>query len=333
MENDTSRVTEFVLLGFPIGHKEEILLSALLLTMYILTLTGNLVILGIVPTSRQLHTPMYYFLCNLSVLDIFFTSVIIPQFISNLLSGDKTISFTDCITQLYFYFFLGTVEFFLLTSMSYDRYAAICTPLHYHTLMNGWVCTQMVLGCWLGGFLSVIFPTILISRLPYCRSNVIDHFFCDSGPLLELSCSDTRMIELIDFMLSSIVILCSLVLTIISYAYIISTILRIPTSMGRRKAFNTCSSHLTIISISCGITIFIYVTPSQKGTLGLQKIPAVLTTIVCPFLNPFIFTLRNDTAKAALKQCFIWLKDVVVQGAVKCQCSGAAVSKAACGKL
>ncbi|KYO34300.1 olfactory receptor 6J1 [Alligator mississippiensis] len=333
MENDTSRVTEFVLLGFPIGRKEEILLSAVLLAMYILTLVGNLAILAIVPTSRQLHTPMYYFLCNVSVLDIFFTSVIIPQFISNLLSGNKTISFAGCITQCYFYFFLGTVQFFVFTSMSYDRYAAICTPLHYHTLMNGWVCTHMVLGCWMGGFLSVLFPTILISRLPYCRSNVIDHFFCDSGPLLELSCSDTRMIELMDFLLSSIVILCSLVLTIISYAYIISTILRIPTSSGRRKAFNTCSSHLTIISISCGITIFIYVKPSQKGTLGLQKIPAVLTAIVCPFLNPFIFTLRNDTVKGVLKQCLVQLKDVVVHRVLQCQRGSAAVRKALRGKL
>ncbi|KYO34301.1 hypothetical protein Y1Q_0007735 [Alligator mississippiensis] len=333
MENNTTKVTMFVLLGFPMGHKAEILLSAILLAMYILTLTGNLVILGIVPTNRQLHTPMYYFLCNLSVLDIFFTSVIIPQFISNLLSGNKTISFAGCMTQSYIYFFLGTVEYFLLTSMSYDRYTAICNPLRYHTLMNGWVCTQMVLGCWMGGFLSVLFPTILISRLPYCQSNVIDHFFCDSGPLLELSCSDTRMIELMDFLLSSIVILCSLVLTIISYAYIISTILRIPTSMGQRKAFNTCASHLTIISISCGITIFIYVTPSQKGTLGLQKIPAVLTTIVCPFLNPFIFTLRNDTVTGALKQCFVQLKDVVVHRVLQCQRGSAALRKALHGKL
>ncbi|KAM7150969.1 LOW QUALITY PROTEIN: olfactory receptor 6J1-like [Macrochelys suwanniensis] len=310
MKNHTSTVAEFILLGFPIRQETEILLSVVLLYVYLLTLFGNLVILCIVYTDGHLHTPMYFFLCNLSALDLFFASVTVPKMLQNLLSGDKSISFAGCMAQSYFYFFLGTVEFFLLTSMSYDRYAAICSLLHYPILMNSRVCVQMVMACWLGGLLSILFPTIMISRLSYCRSNVID-LFCDSGPLLELSYTDTRLIELIDFMLSSLVILCSLTLTIISYAFIISTILCIPTSTGRNKAFSTCATHLTLFLMSCSISIFMYVTPSQKSTLQIHKISAVLSSIVNPLLSPFIYTLRNDMVKKVLRQTFSQSKALV----------------------
>ncbi|XP_061446469.1 olfactory receptor 6J1-like [Rhineura floridana] len=302
MENKS--VSEFILMGFSIGRPADILLAVIFLAMYVVTVVGNMVILFIVWMDNRLHTPMYFFLGNFSVLDIFFTSAISPQLLWNLFSGDRSISFAGCMTQSYFYFFLGTVELILLTSMSYDRYAAVCKPLHYHAIMNSQVCIQMLLGSWLGGFLSVLFPTIMISRLSYCKSNVINHFFCDSGPLLDLSCNDTRFIELLDFVLSSLVIVCSLVVTLVSYMYIISAVMRISTTTGRAKAFNTCATHLTIISISCSISIFIYVTPSQKESLEVHKVPAILTTIVCPFLNPFIFTLKNDTVKQALKDMY-----------------------------
>ncbi|XP_060110684.1 olfactory receptor 6J1-like [Heteronotia binoei] len=306
-------VPEFILVGFSVGRQAEILLACLFLAMYITSLAGNMAVLSIVLTDNRLHSPMYFFLSNISVLDILFTSVISPQLLWNLFSNDKSISFSGCMAQSYFYFFLGTVEFLLLTSMSYDRYAAICKPLQYHAIINGQVCIQLLLGSWLGGFLFVLCPTIMITRLSYCRSNVINHFFCDSGPLLDLSCSDTRFIELMDFMLSSVVVICSLVLTLVSYMYIISAILRISTTTGRSKAFNTCASHLTIISISCGITIFIYVTPSQKETLEVHKVPAVLTTIVCPVLNPFIFTLKNDNVKQALKEALRRNTELITQ--------------------
>nr|QKE59406.1 olfactory receptor 6J1-like protein [Alligator sinensis] len=312
MENRTAAEEEFILVGFQIGWKAKILVSVGVSFAYILTLLGNVVILCIVCIQRCLHTPMYFFLCNLSVLDLCFASVTVPKMLQNLLSGDKTITFAGCMAQSYFYFLMGTVEYFLLTSMSYDRYAAICNPLHYPTVMNGRVCAQMVLGCWLGGVLSVLFPTILISRLPYCRSRVINHFFCDSGPLLELSCSDTHIIELMDFLLSSVVILCSLSLTIISYAYIISTILHIPTTTGQRKAFNTCASHLTLFLMSSSISIFMYVVPSQKSMSEIRKIPAVLSSIVNPLLSPFIYTLRNDMVKKVFKETFIQSKNLVV---------------------
>ncbi|XP_054850361.1 olfactory receptor 6J1-like [Eublepharis macularius] len=311
MENQS--VSEFILMGFSIGRQEEIVLAFLFLVMYVTSLAGNMVILLIVLVDSRLHSPMYFFLSNFSALEILFTSVISPQLLWNLFSDNKSISFSGCMAQSYFYFFLGTVQFLLLTSMSYDRYAAICRPLQYHAIINGQVCIQMLLGCWLGGFLSVLCPTIMITRLSYCKSNVINHFFCDSGPLLDLSCTDTHFIELMDFMLSSVIVLSSLVLTVVSYMYIISAIMRISTTTGRAKVFNTCATHLTIISVACGISIFIYVTPSQKETLEVHKVPAVLTSIVFPFVNPFIFTLKNDIVKQVLKEALRRGKELTAQ--------------------
>ncbi|XP_012668281.1 olfactory receptor 6J1 [Otolemur garnettii] len=301
MGNQTAAVTEFILLGFALSREVELLFLVLLLPTFLLTLLGNLLIISIVLFYSRLHTPMYFFLCNLSVLDTLFTSVISPKVLVNLASGNKTISFAGCITQCYFYFFLGTVEFLLLTVMSYDRYAAICEPLRYTVIMRPPVCIGTVMFSWVGGFLSVLFPTILISQLPFCGSNVINHFFCDSGPLLALACADTSAIELMDFMLSSMVILCCIVLVAYSYTFIILTIVRIPSASGRKKAFNTCASHLTIVIISSGITVFIYVTPSQKEYLEINKIPSVLSSVVTPFLNPFVYTLRNDTVLGILR--------------------------------
>ncbi|XP_054850360.1 olfactory receptor 6J1-like [Eublepharis macularius] len=313
METLNRTVTEFILLGFSMGHQEEILLAVLFLAMYITSLAGNILIFCIVLGNTQLHTPMYFFLSNFSILDIMFTSVISPQLLWNLFSGDKSISFSACMAQLYFYFLLGTVEFFFLTSMSYDRYAAICKPLHYHTIMSSEVCAKIGLACWLCGFLSVLCPIIQISRLSFCKSNSINHFFCDSGPLLELSCSNIRFIELMDFMLSSVVIVGSAILTLISYSCIISTILLIPTTSSRKKAFDTCATHLTLISISCGISIFTYVTPSQKETLNAHKVPAILTTTVCPFLNPFLFTLKNESVRDALRKTVRKTRDIIIE--------------------
>nr|XP_054304785.1 olfactory receptor 6J1 [Pongo pygmaeus] len=311
MGNWTAAVTEFFLLGFSLSREAELLLLVLLLPTFLLTLRGNLLIISTVLSCSRLHTPMYLFLCNLSILDILFTSVISPKVLANLGSRDKTISFARCVTQCYFYFFLGTVEFLLLTVMSYDRYAAICCPLRYTTIMRPPVCIGTVVFSWVGAFLSVLFPTILISQLPFCGSNIINHFFCDSGPLLALACADTTAIELMDFMLSSMVILCCIVLVAYSYMYIILTIVCIPSASGRKKAFNTCASHLTIVIISSGITVFIYVTPSQKEYLEINKIPLVLSSVVTPFLNPFIYTLRNDTVQGVLRDVWVRVRGVL----------------------
>ncbi|XP_049496942.1 olfactory receptor 6M1-like [Panthera uncia] len=193
------------------------------------------------------------------------------------------------------------VEFILLAVMSFDRYMAICNPLRYTIIMNSNVCLLLVLGCWVGAFFSVLCPTIVVSRLPYCYKE-ISHFFCDIAPLLQVACIDTHFIEMINFLLSSLVLLTSLVLTIVSYTYIISTILRIPSAQGHQKAFSTCASHITVVSIAYGSNIFMYVRPSQSRSLDFDKVTAVLTTMVTPLLNPFIYSLRNAKVKKVLRE-------------------------------
>uniref|UniRef100_A0A8D0GMA0 Olfactory receptor n=1 Tax=Sphenodon punctatus TaxID=8508 RepID=A0A8D0GMA0_SPHPU len=295
-------VTEFVLLGFPRVHELEVSLFVVFLAIFVLTLLGNLVIITAVVVDSRLHTPMYFFLGNLSLLEIFFTSAIVPKILVNLLAKQKTISFSGCIAQCHFYFFLGSTELILLAVMSVDRYVAICIPLHYASIMNSRVCVFLVLGCWLGGFLHILWPTVVISQLPYCGPNVIDHFFCDSTPLLKLSCSDTRLIELIDVLLASILLVGTLLLIAISYIYIITTVLRIPSATGRRKAFSTCASHVTVVVIYYGSSIFMYAQPAQSSALEFNKVVAVLTAVVTPLLNPLIYSLRNEKVRQVLKE-------------------------------
>uniref|UniRef100_A0A8D1BPI5 G-protein coupled receptors family 1 profile domain-containing protein n=1 Tax=Sus scrofa TaxID=9823 RepID=A0A8D1BPI5_PIG len=276
VQNQTT-VTEFILTAFPALHKLQVFLFAVLLVTYMLTLTGNGVIISLIWADNRLQTPMYFFLSNL-----------------------KTISLAGCITQTYFFFFLGTVEFILLVVMSFDRYVAICNPLRYTIIMNSRVCLLLVLGCWVGAFLSVLCPVILLSRLPFC-SEEINHFFCDIAPLLQAACINTHFLEMISFLLSSLVLLTSLVLTTVSYTYIISTILRIPSAQGRQKAFSTCASHITVVSIAYGSNIFMYVRPSQSHSLEFDKVTAVLTIMGTPLLNPFIYSLRNEKVKEVLR--------------------------------
>ncbi|XP_049496875.1 olfactory receptor 6M1-like [Panthera uncia] len=196
---------------------------------------------------------------------------------------------------------INTLEFILLAVMSFDRYVAICNPLRYTIIMNSNVCLLLVLGCWVGAFFSVLCPIIVVSRLPYCYKE-ISHFFCDIAPLLQVACIDTHFIEMINFLLSSLVLLTSLVLTIVSYTYIISTILHTPSAQGRQKAFSTCASHITVVSIAYGSNIFMYVRPSQSRSLDFDKVTAVMTVMVTPLLNPFIYSLRNEKVKEVLRE-------------------------------
>ncbi|XP_060110617.1 olfactory receptor 6M1 [Heteronotia binoei] len=299
--NNQSSVKVFVFQSFPVHREMQIFSFVVLFLTYLLTLMGNIVILSLIWTNQSLHTPMYFFLSNLSFLDILFTTVIAPKMLSNLLAEQKIISFSGCIIQTYFYFFLGTVEFILLAVMSFDRYVAICNPLRYTVIMNGRVCFLMVLGCWVGAFLSVLSPTVVVSRLPFCK-HFINHFFCDIAPLLEVACVNTHFIELLDFLMSSLVVLSSLMLTVVSYTYIISTILKIPSGKGRQKAFSTCASHITVVTIAYGSSIFMYVRPNQSNSLAFDKVAAILTTVVTPLLNPFIYSLRNEKVKEVLKE-------------------------------
>ncbi|XP_007948128.2 olfactory receptor 6M1-like [Orycteropus afer afer] len=300
MQNQTS-VTEFTLTAFPVLQKLQIFFFVVLLITYMLTLTGNIVIISLIWADNRFQTPMYFFLSNLSVLDILYTTSVTPKLLACLLKERKTISFAGCITQTYFFFFLGTVEFILLAVMSFDRYVAICNPLRYTIIMNNRVCLLLVMGCWVGAFLSVLCPTVVVSRLPFCYKE-ISHFFCDIAPLLQVACIDTHFIEMINFILSSLVLLTSLVFTTVSYTYIISTILRIPSAQGRQKTFSTCASHITVVSIAYGSNIFMYVRPSQSHSLYFDKVTAILTTMVTPLLNPFIYSLRNEKVKEVLSE-------------------------------
>ncbi|XP_030042439.1 olfactory receptor 6J1-like [Microcaecilia unicolor] len=294
-------VTEFILQGFHLIPELEICLFVIFLLIYLLTLMGNLLIIVLVCSDHHLHMPMYYFLCNFSFLEIVITTTVVPKMLTNLLAKKKTISFLGCMTQSFFYFLMGTIEFFVISAMAFDRYVAICNPLHYSTILRWRVCHYLILCSWLGGFLSISTPTVLKLQLPFCGPNVINHFFCDSGPLIKLACTDTRFIQLLDFFLFSFVVLSSLILTMVSYIYITVTILRIPSSSGRKKAFSTCAAHLIIVALGFGSTIFIYVTPFQGSSLGINKLICVLTVFVTPALSPFIFTLKNEKVKEVLK--------------------------------
>ncbi|VTJ82332.1 Hypothetical predicted protein, partial [Marmota monax] len=230
---------------------------------------------------------------NFSLLEISFTTVTIPRYLASIITGDKTISYNSCMAQVFFFILLGATEFFLLTAMSYDRYVAICKPLHYTTIMNSKVCTLLVLGSWLAGFL-IIFPPVMGLQLDFCDSNIIDHFTCDTSPTLLISCTNTSLLELLAFLLAILTLITTLTLVILSYVFITKTILRIPSAEQRKKAFSTCSSHMIVVSISYGSCIFIYVKTSAKEGEALTKVIAVLNTSVAPMLNPFIYSLRNQ---------------------------------------
>ena len=235
--------TEFVLLGLTDDPVWQIVIFLSLSVTYMLSVTGNLTIIILTLLDSHLKTPMYFFLRNFSFLEISFTTSCIPRFLKSLVTKDRTISYMSCMAQLFFYFFLGVTEFYLLAAMSYDRYAAICKPLHYTTIMSNKVCYQLVLSSWATGFLLIFPPMILALKLEFCDSNVIDHFICDSSPILQISCSDTHFLELMSFLLAVVTLMVTLTLVILSYGSIIKTILKFPSAQQRTKAFSTCSFH------------------------------------------------------------------------------------------
>ncbi|XP_077024197.1 olfactory receptor 6C74-like [Tamandua tetradactyla] len=312
MKNHTL-VTTFILLGLTDDPNWQIAIFLFLFLTYLLSITGNLTIILLTLVDSHLKTPMYFFLRNFSLLEISLTSACIPRFLVSIVTMDKTISYDACVTQLFFLIFLGESEFFLLAAMSYDRYVAICKPLHYATIMSSRVCTQLVLSSWASGLLTISPGLIMGLELEFCDANIIDHFACDYSPVLKLSCTDTHVIELLSFILAIVTLLLTLALVILSYANIIRTILKIPSTQQRNKAFSTCSSHMIVVSISYGSCIFMYIKPSAEERVSLNKGVALLSTSIVPVLNPFIYTLRNKQVKQAVKnlirnQVFITLK-------------------------
>ncbi|NXY87118.1 OR6F1 protein, partial [Alcedo cyanopectus] len=299
-----TRVEEFIFFGFPGSWHSWVSLVVVFALTYTLTVTGNASIIALVWMSSSLHTPMYFFLCNLSFLEIWYTTGVVPKAIGVMLGTSQTITFNACILQLFFLLSLGSTECFLLSVMAYDRYLAICYPLRYSFLMNSVLCARLALGSWLGGFLPISLLAFLTSRLTFCGPRVINHFLCDIDSCLALSCSDTWPVELATFLVSLIVVVASCVVTLLSYIYIISSILRIQSAHGRKKTFSTCSAHLSVVTIWYGSTMFLYVKPSAQNSLDLNKLVNTFNTIVTPLLNPFVYTLRNKEVKQALRRAF-----------------------------
>ncbi|XP_053120442.1 olfactory receptor 6M1-like [Hemicordylus capensis] len=302
MKNQTRTEMEFILLGFSGSKRVQSLLFTSFFITYTVALVGNLLIITLVWCDNTLHSPMYMFIANLSFLEALYTTAVIPNLLVNLMSQRKSISFSCCISQVYVYFSAGSTEFFLLALMSFDRYIAICNPLRYTTIMNMRFCLQLVAASWTCGFLAVIPPVILVARLTFCGPNVINHFFCDVDPLLKLACFDTRNIELLNVVSSALLILCSLVVTGVSYLFIIATVIRIPSAKGRWKALSTCASHLIVVTLFYGSSIFLYVQPQESHSLDLNKMASILNTVITPLLNPFIYSLRNKKVKEALER-------------------------------
>ncbi|XP_043849510.1 putative olfactory receptor 10D4 [Dromiciops gliroides] len=293
-------VIKFILIGIPHTKGLETELFILFLTFYLLTLLGNLLILTAIISSSQLHTPMYFFLTNLSVFDIFFPSVSSPKMLLYLMGYSHTISFQGCASQLFFYHFLGCTECFLYTVMAYDRFAAICHPLRYTVIMNQRVCTVLTMGTWLGGCLHASVLTFLIFKLPYCGPNEVNYFFCDIPVVLPLACADTSLAQMVSFTNVGIVALLCFLLILTSYIRIVFSILKIRSLEGRRRVFSTCSAHLTSILLFYGPVVLIYLRPAS--TPWMDSVIQVLNNIVTPSLNPLIYTLRNKEVKSALRK-------------------------------
>ncbi|XP_058038360.1 olfactory receptor 6E1-like [Ahaetulla prasina] len=301
MANST-RVREFILLGLTNNPQLAIGLFLILLGIYLLTLIGNMLIIIITLVNAQLYSPMYFFLRHVAWIEIGYMSTIIPKTLINTATGSKSITLAGCLAQMFLYFVLGTTGFLLLAVMSIDRYIAICNPLRYPAIMNEEICCLSVLCCWIGGLSLILGPSILFFQMPYCgHNNVVNHFFCDNGHLIKLSCVDTSLLELIDFMIAVFSLLGTLVVNLVSYIKIVSTILRIPSITGRRKTFSTCASHMTVVFVTYSSCIFMYIRPKGSSNLDFNKITALLNTVMAPLLIPFIYCLRNKQVQDALR--------------------------------
>ncbi|XP_077137068.1 olfactory receptor 11H4-like [Ranitomeya variabilis] len=296
----SGNVTEFVLKGFKNLYSIQIFIFSLFLIIYLFTLFGNLLIILLVATNARLHSPMYFFLSNLSLSEVVFTANIVPNMLHNLLSEDDSISLPGCLTQYYFFSTTATTECLLLAIMSYDRYLAICRPLRYSSLMSFQSCCCTSAWAWLTGLIISMITLILLCKSNFCGPNLIDNFFCDLSPLIELICSDTFIIQIESFVFASLLTLLPFVFIIATYIIILYNIFKIPSSNGRKKAFSTCSSHLAVVSTYYGTLIIMYVAPSRKQIFSISKALSLLYTVVTPLLNPIVYSFRNKEIHVAL---------------------------------
>ncbi|XP_063797638.1 olfactory receptor 5V1-like [Pseudophryne corroboree] len=295
---------EFHLLAFSISAGLQLLLFIGILVMYLLTLLGNLLITGLICLTPQLHTPMYYFLCNLSVQDIIYVSSIIPKFLSILVTGDTRIAFQGCITQMFFFTFCIVAEFLLLTSMAYDRYVAICIPLRYTIIMSSNVCITLISVSSLVCFFNSVIYAVLISKASFCNSQAISHFYCDLKTMIGYSSGDVTGIKMLLSLENIFLGLTPFVLILVSYTCIIVTIIKIRSSAGRVKAFSSCSSHLTVVLLFYGTSLISYIVPDSQESQERDKYFSLLYTAVAPMLNPLVYTLRNKEVLKSMENIF-----------------------------
>ncbi|XP_068919027.1 olfactory receptor 10R2-like [Petaurus breviceps papuanus] len=299
-------VTEFLLLGFSNLQEMQLLLFVIFLFLYLIILIGNITIVTVIILEHSLHTPMYFFLGSLSVSETCYTFVILPKMLINLLSFLRTISFTSCAVQMSFFLGFAANNCLLLVVMGYDRYAAICHPLRYPILMNWRTCRVLVSICMVTGFLISTVVTVLVFSLPFCNSNKINHYFCDISPVIHLACVVTYVNELFIFICSVFVLMVPFIFICISYGFIVSTILKIPSAEGKRKAFSTCVSHLTVVVVHYGCASFVYLRPSSRMISVKDQLVTVTYTIITPLLNPMVYSLRNRAVQVAIQKVISW---------------------------
>ncbi|NWY62490.1 OR2D2 protein, partial [Chionis minor] len=297
-----SIVTEFFLQGLSSQPRAQTLLFIVFLVFYLFTMVGNITILTVIRADCHLHSPMYFFLANLSFLDICYISSNIPQMLVNLLTKKRTISFSRCAAQMYFSLAFGMTECVLLGVMAYDRYMAICHPLRYTTVMTRKLCTRMVAASWTGSLLSSMVINSLTFQLPFCGPDILNHYFCEVPAVLALACTDTALLELVIFIFSILTVFIPCLLIITSYAHILSAILKIQSAHVQSKAFSTCGSHLMVVTIFYGTAICTYMNPKSMPPQDRNKVVAVFYTVVAPMLNPLIYSLRNKDMKRALRR-------------------------------
>ncbi|CAM4568031.1 unnamed protein product [Lepidochelys olivacea] len=300
-EGNHSEVTEFILSGLTDRPELQVPLFAVFLLIYGITLLGNGGMISLISIDPRLHTPMYFFLSNLSFCDLCVSLIISPHMLLNFLAKRKSISYTTCAVQMFLSIAFSDVECLLLAVMAYDRYVAICNPLLYTVTMSRHLCKQLVAGVYAVGVVDSMIHTCVTFRLSFCSSNIINHFFCDTPPLLALSCSDTRINEIVTFAFMSCITGSSFVTVLLSYVCIISTILQIRSAEGQHKAFSTCSFHLTAVVLLFGTFLFMYLRPTSSYSMDRDKVTSVFYTLMIPMLNPFIYSLRNTEVKDALR--------------------------------
>ncbi|XP_077112486.1 olfactory receptor 10AG1-like [Ranitomeya variabilis] len=303
-----TRITEFILVGFSDVLQIQYFLFMVFLCIFKVSLLAHMFIILLYRCSPNLHTPMYFFLANFSILEICYLSTIIPNLLFNLLSGKKTITFYGCAAQMNCFLLLGSAECYMLAAMAYDRYNAICHPLLYNNIMEKIVCIRLVIGCWFIGTMIGVLQTTFIFSLPFCSSNKINNFYCDIPPLMSLACNNTEFNEIIMLIITFIIIVGPFVLTVVSYANIIWTILKQHSAGMRKKAFSTCTSHLIVVSMFYGSGTIMYLRPKSSYGKNEEKYLSLIYTIIAPFMNPFIYTLRNNDVQNAVKKMKCYIK-------------------------